>query len=160
MVEDFEDYAAGEAPFNWKILNRNTRSVESLDPDFVRDQDYFEAVLHGNNTVLRAYTRNETVQIARLNGDGYEWDLQTHPALSWRWRATVLPEGAREDRRGSTTPEPPCMSCSTAKTARAPVQHKVHVQQHACDRNHGPVWSSACPGGLKPECRDRRMDPA
>lgn len=100
MVEDFEDYAAGEAPFNWKILNRNTRSVESLDPDLVRDQDYFEAVLHGNNTVLRAYTRNETVQIARLNGDGYEWDLQTHPVLSWQWRATALPEGAREDRRG------------------------------------------------------------
>lgn len=100
VVEDFEAYADGEAPINWKILNRNTRTVESLGEDLERDEDYFEAVLHGKNTVLRAYTRNETVQIVKPNGDGYVWDLHTHAVLSWRWRATVLPEGAREDRRG------------------------------------------------------------
>ncbi len=100
VLEDFEAYAGGEAPYNWKIPNRNRRSFESFGAELTRDDDYFEAVAQGSNTVLRAYTRNETVQIARRNGDGYVWDLQTHPVLSWRWRASDLPEGAREDRRG------------------------------------------------------------
>ena len=44
--------------------------------------------------------RGEAIRIILPNGDGYRWRLDSHPRLQWRWRAHVLPEGAREDRRG------------------------------------------------------------
>ncbi len=99
VLEDFEAYRDGQTPYGWKILNRHARAVEPVATDLVRDDDYFEIVEHGSDTYLRAYTRNETVQIAWPNGDSYTWDLDTHPLLGWKWRASVLPSGAREDRR-------------------------------------------------------------
>lgn len=38
------------------------------------------------------------MQVVRLNGDGYDWNLDTHPRLAWQWKAKRLPEGAKEDK--------------------------------------------------------------
>ncbi len=98
VVEDFEGYAPGVPPYHWKILHRKSRSVEDLPRVLDRDDDYFEIVEQGGSKRARAYTSDESVQIVRLNGDGYQWDLRTHPRLTWQWRAERLPEGAHEDK--------------------------------------------------------------
>ena len=98
VVEDFEGYAPGVPPYHWKRPHRKSRSLRDLPRVLERDDDYFEIVEQGGSMRARAYTKDESVQVVRLNGDGYQWDLNTHPRLVWRWRAERLPEGAREDK--------------------------------------------------------------
>ena len=98
LVEDFEGYAAGVPPYHWKRPHKKSRSVLDLPRVLDRDDSYFEIVEQGGSKRVRAYTRDESVQVVRLNGDGYQWDLRTHPRLSWQWRAERLPAGAREDK--------------------------------------------------------------
>ena len=98
LVENFEDYEAGMQPYHWKRPHKKSRSLLDLSPELDRDDDYFEIVAEGGSKRARAYTRDESVQIVRLNGDGYRWDLRTHPVLAWQWKANRLPEGAREDK--------------------------------------------------------------
>ena len=99
VIEDFEIYEEGGIPHKWKTPKRDARIMAPIKREAERDDDYVEVVARGSGQCLRAYTRNETVQIARINGAGFEWNLETHPLLSWQWRAGQLPEGAREDRR-------------------------------------------------------------
>ena len=96
VIDDFEGYVTGVQPHRWKRPHKKSRSVIDIQPALERDDDYFEIVQDGSKAA-RAYTRDESVQIVRLNGDGYQWDLATHPRLAWRWKAVALPEGARED---------------------------------------------------------------
>ena len=98
LVEDFEGYAAGVPPYHWKRPHKKSRSVRDLPRVLDRDDDYFEIVELGGSKRARAYTSDESVQVVRLNGDGYQWDLRTHPRLTWQWRAERLPAGAREDK--------------------------------------------------------------
>ncbi len=99
LVEGFENYAVGEAPYHWKAPNRYSRELIPSARQPERDDDYFEVVEEDGRRVVRAYTSDETVQIARENGDGYTWDIHTHPVLAWEWRAERLPKEAREDNR-------------------------------------------------------------
>ncbi len=99
VIDNFEEYRAGEAPHSWSTPNSRNRELEPLQRKPERDNDYFEIVKSGGETYLRAYTNDETVQIARRNGDGFQWDLGTHPVLQWRWRAVQLPHGASERTR-------------------------------------------------------------
>ena len=97
VVEDFS--YEGAVPTKWRILNRREESAEPLPSVVTRDEDYVEVVTLNGQRVLRVYTRDETVQVARINGDaGFDWNTREHPQLSWRWRAHRLPEGARESR--------------------------------------------------------------
>ena len=98
LVENFEGYEAGMQPYHWKRPHKKSRSLLDLSPELERDDDYFEVVAEDGGKRARAYTRDESVQIVRLNGDGYQWDLDTHPVLAWQWKAKRLPEGAREDK--------------------------------------------------------------
>lgn len=52
-----------------------------------------------SGTFLRGRTQGEAMWISRPNGHGYHWNLESHPRLSWRWRAHSLPQGARETSR-------------------------------------------------------------
>jgi len=97
IIDNFESYTAGVQPYHWKRPHKRSRSLLDLEPALERDDDYFEVVSDAGNKRVRAYTKNESVQIVRLNGDGYRWDLRTHPRLTWAWRAMQLPRGARED---------------------------------------------------------------
>lgn len=97
VVDDFEEYAVGVPPYQWKRPHKRSRSLLDLPHVLERDNDYFEIVQEEGSKRARAYTKDESVQIVRLNGDGYRWDLHTHPRLAWSWRAKQLPAGARED---------------------------------------------------------------
>ncbi len=98
VVEDFERYELGVPPYGWKRPHKRSRSLLELPRVLERDDDYFEIVRVDGGKRVRAYTKDETVQVVRLNGDGYRWNLRTHPRLAWEWRAVRLPAGAREDR--------------------------------------------------------------
>jgi len=98
LVEDFS--YDGAVPTKWRILQRSTQTSQPLPAQVQRDNDYAEVVTIDGEKVLRVFTRDETEQIARVNGEeGLDWDIRTHPILSWQWRAEVLPEGARETER-------------------------------------------------------------
>ncbi len=48
---------------------------------------------------MRAYSKGEAVHLTMANDrDGFNWDLRSHPYLTWDWRANELPRGAREDK--------------------------------------------------------------
>ncbi|MFQ5568196.1 MAG: DUF3047 domain-containing protein [Rhodothermales bacterium] len=100
LVDDFEGYEAGVPPYLWKRPHQRSRSLLDLSRELERDDDYFEIVEESGNKRARAYTRNESTQVVRPNGDGYRWNLQTHPRLAWEWKAERLPDGAREDKGG------------------------------------------------------------
>ncbi len=99
LVEDFESYEPGEAPSRWSWPHLGHRSLLPIEKVPVRDDDFFEIVEEDGRRFARAYTKNETVQIGRENGNGYDWNLRNHERLAWQWRAVELPQGAREDRR-------------------------------------------------------------
>ncbi|HMB89716.1 MAG TPA: DUF3047 domain-containing protein [Rhodothermales bacterium] len=99
VVEDFEGYPAGVTPYEWKQPHKKSRSMRSFPREVDRDNDYFEVISEGGNKRVRFYTSNESTQIVKLNGEGYTWNLRTHPRLAWDWKATRLPEGAREDEK-------------------------------------------------------------
>jgi len=96
-----EDFSYDEAvPTHWRTLSRISRSAQPLPTVLQRDDDYVEVVTLQGEKVLRVYTRDETVQVARVNGEeGFDWDISVHPVLSWRWRADRLPSGARETKK-------------------------------------------------------------
>ncbi len=97
VVEDFEHYESGDSPYTWKRAHKSSRSFVQVPRELVRDRDYFEIVDEGGNKVARVYTRDESTQIVKLNGEGYHWDVRVHPLIAWSWRASQLPTGARED---------------------------------------------------------------
>lgn len=94
-MEDFN--YPGPVPSKWRTLDRRSREASPLPATLVRDNDYVEVVTVDGEQMLRVYTHNETVQVARLNGaEGFDWDTNQHPVISWRWRAEQLPQGAKE----------------------------------------------------------------
>ncbi len=99
VIEDFEMYHDNDTPLRWKIPDRASRSMLPIPSDHNRPNEYMRVVTQGHGKVLRTYTQDEAVLLALPQGDGLDWDLQTYPRLTWRWRADVLPDGAREDTR-------------------------------------------------------------
>ncbi len=97
VIEDFQQYTGGDSPYTWKRAHKSSRSFVQVPRELERDRDYFEIVDEGGNKVARVYTRDESTQIVKLNGEGYHWDVRVHQILAWSWRATQLPTGARED---------------------------------------------------------------
>ena len=50
------------------------------------------------NRFIRALVYDKAHRIILSNdGDAMDWELASHPYLSWDWRANKLPVGARED---------------------------------------------------------------
>ena len=97
IIEDFESYNEGNTPERWKIAHKKSRSIIDLPERPEKDRDYVEVLTEGRNKVLKIYAADESEQIVLLNGSAYEWDVHTHPTLSWKWKAIRLPAGARED---------------------------------------------------------------
>lgn len=96
VIDDFESYGNGALPVKWKA-QLNGKLVP-LTEQFVDDNEWFYAKQEGRRKFVRAYANGEAVHVSKENGDGYSWDLKTHPLLAWDWRAEHLPEGAREDK--------------------------------------------------------------
>ena len=96
LIDDFEKYVEGGLPTQWKYLEG--RSLVFVDDRHMRPNERFYVVREGKNKFLRAYSKGEAVHILMVNErDGFDWDIRTHPNLSWDWRARALPQGARED---------------------------------------------------------------
>ena len=94
LIDDFERYRGGDLPA-WRI----GRKSHPFGPRFIDEDEYFVVREEAGGRFLRGFTRGEAIWISRPNGDGYEWDLATHPRLRWDWRVHQLPKGAREDRK-------------------------------------------------------------
>ena len=97
LVDDFESYIDGGLPTNWKYIEG--RKLVWVQDRHMRPNERFFVVEEGGNKFVRAYSRGEAVHLTMANDrDGFDWDLQTHPYLTWEWRANELPRGAREDK--------------------------------------------------------------
>ena len=97
LIDDFESYPDGGLPTKWRYLHE--RKLVAVTPEHMRPKEKFYVVEDGGNKVLRVYTEGEAVHLTMAQGEeGFTWDLETHPRLSWDWRAIRLPEGAREDK--------------------------------------------------------------
>ncbi len=94
LIDDFESYRGGDLPA-WRI----GRKMHPFGPRFIDEDEYFVVREEAGGRFLRGFTRAEAIWIGRPNGDGYDWDLATHPRLRWDWRVHQLPKGAREDRK-------------------------------------------------------------
>lgn len=102
LVDDFESYEEGSVPDTWRFFTRRDRAF--LPPgEFMSSNERFFVVREDGNSFLRGYTNSESQRISLGNGHGrLDWNLSTHPTLSWRWRANKLPTGAREDKVNDT----------------------------------------------------------
>ncbi len=97
LIDDFEAHDIGTVPGGWSYLHE--RKMVPLTEEFMRPRERFTVVRDGTRQVLRAYSHNEAVHISLMNGEGrLDWNLETHPVMSWEWNARKLPPGAREDQ--------------------------------------------------------------
>jgi hypothetical protein len=100
VVDDFENEPSGEAPGGWVFVKSNR---EILSYEEAREPGEEMVVRRENgNRFVRLHTENEAFRFSKRNGVDFEWDLDTHPRLSWRWRALELPEGASERGKNDT----------------------------------------------------------
>lgn len=82
-IEDFDDSAPGGFPLTWKAWrgdNELARSLYTIREE--KDNRYLHAADDGTSIIILK-------QVS-------EWDANEYPVLSWRWRATVLPEDGDE----------------------------------------------------------------
>lgn len=97
ILEDFEAYEIGASPKTWKRPHKKSRSFLELPDAFEIDDDFVEVVRDNGSKAGRIFSRDNTEQIALLNGDSFRWNIDRHPILAWKWKADQLPNGARED---------------------------------------------------------------
>ena len=96
LIDDFEAYDDGDLPRRWKYLEES--GLVQLEARHMRPKEEFFIVQENGNKFVRAYTEGEAVHLSMANEkEGFDWNINTHPYLSWDWRANKLPEGARED---------------------------------------------------------------
>lgn len=96
LIDDFEEYKEGELPLRWRYLEEH--GLVQVEPRHMRPDEEFFVVEDSGNKFLRAFTNGEAVHLSMANDEDFDWNLKTHPYLSWDWRANKLPEGAREDK--------------------------------------------------------------
>ena len=94
VVEDFEDYSAGELPIDWKWLAG--QDLVPVDSTIMYPEIYFEVLEEADNKFVRAHVKDRYHRIILENGKDIDWDLDENPILEWDWRAVRLPEGADE----------------------------------------------------------------
>lgn len=82
-IDDFDDTAPGGFPLTWKAWRGDDDLARSLYT--IREEK--------GNRYLHANDDGSSVIILKQVS---EWDANEYPVLSWRWRATVLPEDGDE----------------------------------------------------------------
>lgn len=100
LVDDFESYEQGDLPTRWKYFHDN--ALVDVSERFVSDRESFRVGREKGNQYLRFFTKGEAQHLTMPFNEGEgtpPWDLTTHPRLTWDWRATKLPPGAREDQK-------------------------------------------------------------
>jgi hypothetical protein len=100
IVDDFDRKELGDFPEGWVFVaeNKEIRSYEqttnSRETVVVREEN--------GNRFVRLITKGEALRYTKRNGVDFEWNLESHPRLTWRWRALRLPEGASEKDKNDT----------------------------------------------------------
>ncbi len=82
-IEAFDDAAPGGFPLTWKAWRGDDDLARSLYT--IREEK-------GNRYLHAADDGSSIIILKQVS----EWDANRYPVLSWRWRATVLPEGGDE----------------------------------------------------------------
>jgi len=100
LVTDFEEYDEGTIPGGWvRVVSKSdTRAAE----DALEPGEKFEVLEEDGNKFVRLYTDGEYIRFSKRNGKEFEWNLDKHPRLQWRWRALTLPKGASEKGTNDT----------------------------------------------------------
>lgn len=96
-LADFEQYQPGGLPIGW-FTYENKRDVRPVTGELQNDEERFIVTAERGNRFIRALVYGKAHRIILPNDSKImNWDLETHPELSWDWRAQKLPVGARED---------------------------------------------------------------
>jgi hypothetical protein len=100
VVDDFQTNTPGQFPNDWVFV---TSDEEILSYEEARDSGERMVVLEENgNHFLRVETKNAALRYTKRNGTDFDWNLRSHPRLTWRWRALRLPQGASERDKNDT----------------------------------------------------------
>ncbi len=100
VIEDFEAYEVGEAPYLWDT-NKGSRLIpadrRTMDPgrNVVTIQ-----VAHGNKFV-RMQMNDYAYRLIKRSGGDFDWNADVCPVLSWRWRVSAFPKGGNETMSGT-----------------------------------------------------------
>lgn len=87
VLEDFEKYSDNENVFNtWLLRGDNKKAASGT----------YKVTNENGNKFLSAESAGSSIQIAKK----VKWDIKSMPVISWRWRATILPENANEKAKG------------------------------------------------------------
>lgn len=100
VVDNFEDDSTGTFPGGWVFVrskNEFASYEETTDPG-----ETVEVRQEGGNRFVRLITEGEALRYTKRNDVDFDWNLNAHPYLSWRWRALKLPEGASEREKNDT----------------------------------------------------------
>ncbi|MBO6573853.1 MAG: DUF3047 domain-containing protein [Rhodothermales bacterium] len=97
VVADFEQFEAGGLPIGW-LTYENKRDVRPVTGELQTDEERFVVASERGNRFIRALVYGKAHRIILPNdGEKLDWDVDSHPLLSWDWRALKLPVGAREN---------------------------------------------------------------
>ncbi|MFH1873743.1 MAG: DUF3047 domain-containing protein [Pseudomonadota bacterium] len=83
IIDNFNNYKVGEFPNKWRTWPFQKDKVKQVYK--VKQEDNFK--------FMQAYDdKNYSVQALRK----FYWPIDQYPYLTWKWRATLLPKGAKE----------------------------------------------------------------
>lgn len=84
-IDNFEE-SANTLTNKWASRNATKEETSKI----------YKIKTENKNKFLQANSYGTSIQIARK----VDWDLKSYPVLSWRWRVSKIPKGAKEDARG------------------------------------------------------------
>lgn len=116
VVVDYQDSTPGTFPAGWQPRNDAARAT-------------YRVVAEGGLVFVRATADGTGSQMGRE----FDWELSTHPVLSWRWRPRTFPSGS--DERDS------------AKSDSALSVYAVFGQSSMASRAVKYIWSRVVPVG-------------
>ncbi len=96
-IDNFETYTTDAPPGRWVFFTSKGES-QPLHRHFDENERFIVRSERGNR-YLNLYTNGEAQRITLLTGTHFDWNIDAHPLLRWRWRAQKLPLNAREDRK-------------------------------------------------------------
>ena len=99
-IDDFESYKPGTFPDKWVFVKRDKSTLPYAEAR--EEGETVEVRSAGSNHYLKVKTRNEALRYTQRNGHEFDWSIEKHPRIAWRWRAVTLPEGASERGKNDT----------------------------------------------------------
>ncbi len=97
VLDNFEGDAKGAWPKRWTYVGLDGRFYAPSE-SAASGTERFTVETENGNQFLRLYTHDGVHRITHLTNQrgGTRWNMETTPTLTWRWRARMLPAGARE----------------------------------------------------------------